>query len=172
MNTRRQFLIRAPLAALVGAATITAVAAQIDSPPLSPTELFVKQVFEDRLTPNGVPDIGLVLKSPRIIVHRELTADGLKMTDRLLPRREGYTFDIKSPSEVQAEADGTGKAIYFLEINGPILNDDSATIWLGVGGMLPRGSKEVLLCCCHAMDQFRRVDGRWQFVKRLHIICS
>ena len=43
---------------------------------------------------------------------------------------------------------------------------------MGVDVTFPKDPKIVKMCCCTGRGEFRRVNGRWTFVKWAETICS
>ena len=97
---------------------------------------------------------------------------GLKLSRAALPQRDGYSFVLLSAAAAQAEADRSGRPVYFITVDQPSITDDTATISLGVDVVSPREPKTINMCCCTGQGQFRRTGGRWAFVKWAQMIIA
>jgi hypothetical protein len=144
----------------------------IDRAAAGDVELLVRQALEDRLAAKNVPDGNLLGSSTRIGIREEMPKAGMKLGREALPQREGYEFFLISLAEAQAEADQSGKPVHVITVDRPSLAEDTATLWLGVDVAFPREPKVIKLCCCTGQGQFRRVEGRWRFVKWASMVCS
>ena len=135
-------------------------------------DVLVKQAVEDRFGAKDLPDGSLLGKATRIAIREEMPEAGLKLSRAALPQRDGYSFVLLSAAAAQAEADRSGRPVYFITVDQPSITDDTATISLGVDLVSPREPKTINMCCCTGQGQFRRTDGRWAFVKWAQMICS
>ena len=135
-------------------------------------EVLVKQAVEDRFGARDLPDRDLLGKATRIAIREEMPEAGLKLSRGALPQRAGYEFFLISEVGAQAEADRIRRAVYFITVDRPSIIEDTATVSLGVDVASPREPKTIKMCCCTGEGQFRRVGGRWTFVKWARTICS
>src|SRR5262245_35173680 len=154
---------------LVGSAR-PLVRAQTPTP--SEVETFVKQAIEDRFAAKNIPDFNLLDKGPRIAIREEMPFAGKKLTKSALPQREGYEFFLISQADSQAQADASNRHVYFITVDRPAITGDTASISLGVDVTFPSKPAMAKLCCCTGRGEFRRVDGRWTFVKWSEMICA
>jgi hypothetical protein len=135
-------------------------------------EVLVKQAVEDRFGARDLPDGNLLGRATRIAIRWEMPEAGLKLSRGALPQRSGYEFFLISEVGAQAEADRVRRAVYFITVDRPSIVEDTATVSLGVDVASPREPKTIKMCCCNGQGQFRRVGGRWRFVKWAQTICS
>jgi hypothetical protein len=135
-------------------------------------EVLVKQAVEDRFAAKDVPDGNLLGKATRIAIREEMPEAGLKLGRAAVPQRDGYSFVLISGAAAQAEADRSGRPVYFITVDQPSISGDTATVSLGVDVVSPREPKTINMCCCTGQGQFRRAGGRWAFVKWAQMICS
>lgn len=135
-------------------------------------EEMVKQAVDDRFSARDLPDGNLLGKASRIAIREEMPEAGLKLSRGVLPQRAGYVFFLISEVGAQAEADRVRRAVYFITVDRPSIIEDTATVSLGVDIASPREPKTITMCCCTGQGQFRRVGGRWTFVKWVQTICS
>ncbi len=135
-------------------------------------DALVKQAVEDRFTARDLPDGNLLGKATRIAIREEMPEAGLKLSRAALPQRDGFSFVLISGAAAQAEADRSGRPVYFIAVDQPSITGDTATISLGVDVVSPREPKTISMCCCTGHGQFRRTGGRWAFVKWAQMICS
>ncbi len=135
-------------------------------------ETLVKQAVEDRFAAKDLPDGNLLGKATRIGIREEMPEAGLKLSRAALPQRDGFSFVLISGAAAQAEADRSGRPVYFITVDQPSITGDTATVSLGVDVVSPREPKTISMCCCTGQGQFRRTGGRWAFVKWARMICS
>ena len=135
-------------------------------------DALVKQAVEDRFAAKDLPDGNLLGKATRIAIREEMPEAGLTLSRAALPQRDGYSFVLISGAAAQAEADRTGRPVYFITVDQPSISGDTATLSLGVDVVSPREPKTINMCCCTGQGQFRRTGGRWTFVKWAQMICS
>lgn len=160
--------------AFILACVLTAAApTQPSSIPVAPAQIqtLVKQALENRLSANDIPDLNLLRSAARIAVRQDMRQARMTLTSDALPHLAGYTSYLVSSTDLQAEADRTEQDVFFVTVDRPSIDQDSATVWLGTGLVLPRTSHSLKLCCCVSQGQFHR-DGAWRFVEWLQRICS
>lgn len=134
-------------------------------------ELFVRQALEDLLAREKLLD-GHLLSSRRIALRKEFPSARLTVSERALPERDGYEFYLITEAEAQVRADENKAPVYFIIIDRPVLAGDTATMTVGVDVLHPREPKVMKLCCCRAVGEFTRPNGRWTWVRWANVVCS
>ena len=169
----RRRLAHVAVLALLASLPVLVAADRQSFPRASPDiELLVKQALEDRFAAGNVPDRNLLGASRRIAIREDMAQARLTLGSAALPQQEGYEFYLLSTTAAQAEADRTGQHVHFVLVDGPAISADLGVVWIGVDFVAPRDRKMIKLCCCSGRGQFRRIDGRWTFVKWLETVCS
>jgi hypothetical protein len=144
--------------------------------PAAPTraeiETFVKQAIEDRFAAKNIPDFNLLDKGTRVAILEEMPAARMRLGKGALPERAGYEFYFIALAATQQQADTMQRPVPFIAVDGPSIAGDTATLSMGVDVTFPTDPKIVKLCCCTGRGEFKRVDGRWTFVKWGQMICS
>jgi hypothetical protein len=148
----------------IGTATLQLASPEIQS--------FVKQTLEDRVRAGQLPDGHLLGNSLRIGVREEMPRAGVRNGPGSLPRLEGREFYLISQIAAQTEADKTGRAQHFVSVDRPSLEGEVGSVLLGVDVAYPKDLNLIKLCCCTGLGQFRRVQGRWTFVKWIGHACA
>jgi hypothetical protein len=178
-HTRAHLLARLVLSSVVAAALQAqgnagrqASPAGTLKPASAEIEAFVRQALEDRLAAGDLPDIGLLGRSTRLAIQRELPRSGLTIGPSALPERAGYEFELITATEAQSEASRTKRTIPFITVDEPIIMGDTATIWLGADLASPDDPTLVKMCCCEGKALFKRTGDRWTFVKWDTLQCS
>ena len=149
-----------------------ALAGQSDTTSTAERSDFVRQAIEDRFKAANIPDFDLLQGSRRIAIREEMPQAKGSVARAALPRIDGYEFYLIATDAAQAEADRTGRNVYFITVDRPSIAGESATVSLGVDLVFPKDPKVVKLCCCSGDGEFRRVQGRWIFVRWTDRICS
>ena len=144
--------------------------------PQAPTraeiDAFVKQAIEDRFAAKNIPDFNLLGPGTKITIREEMPAARMRLGKDALPERPGYEFYLISQAATQQQADTTQRELSFIAVDGPSITGETAVISLGVDVTFPTDPKIAKLCCCTGRGEFRRVNGRWTFVKWADMICS
>jgi hypothetical protein len=147
-----------------------------DQTPAAPTraeiDTFIKQAIEDRFAAKNIPDFNLLDKGTRIAVREEMPAARMKLGRDALPERAGYEFYLIALAATQQQADTMQRPVPFIAVDGPSITGDTAAISMGVDVTFPTDPKIAKLCCCTGRGEFKRVNGRWTFVKWADMICS
>ena len=108
----------------------------------------------------------------RIGIREELPKAGLKLTPEAVPKLQGVEFYLTSFLDTQRAADATNRPVTFIAADQPTITGDKATLRLGLDVSFPTNPEVVKLCCCSALGEFRRDQGRWVFVKWGEMICG
>ncbi len=133
---------------------------------------FVRAALEERIAAKDLPDLGMLRNQTRIGIREEMPGARLRLDQRALPHVHGLDFYLITQAAAQAQADRTKDSVAFLIVERPVINGDEATVRLGSDVAIPTNPKVVKMCCCESDGQFRRVDGRWTFVKWTLMQCS
>ena len=159
---------------LIVACVLTAAAGAQPTPtPEAPQQIqiLVKQALEDRLAANNIPDLNLARSQARIAIRQDMPRSDMSLTSEALPHVEGYEFYLSSAANLQADADRTARDIFFITVDQPSIENDTATISIGTDIVFPQAPTRFKLCCCVGTGQFHK-DGVWTFVKWARLICS
>jgi hypothetical protein len=135
-------------------------------------ERLVRQALEDRIAAQDIPDGNLLRNATRVAIREEMPHSALKLGRGALPQLPGFEFYLISEATAQGEADKTGQPVHFITVDLPSIVGDTATISIGLDLVPPREPEVIKLCCCTGSAEFRRLDGRWKFVKWTSTICS
>jgi len=141
-------------------------------PASAEVDVLIREALEDRLAARNLPDMGFLGTSTRVSIREEMPSAGLRIGVKAVPQTLGSEFRLTSLSALQSEADRISTAVYFIAVDSPVITGELATVWLGVSMVLPDKPGVVMLCCCAAEGQFRRVDGRWTFGRWMRRTCS
>jgi hypothetical protein len=150
--------------------SIVCTAAQVEQDSrlrLAPAEIetLVRDALENHLSGKRVFERVISDTSRSIAIRMDLPQAGMRLSSGALPRHARYEFRLVSLAEAQAEADRTQQPFFFVEVDRPVIDGETATMWVGTDLTLPSKSDWVKTCCCDGVGHFRRVDGRWIFVK-------
>ncbi|HUS31393.1 MAG TPA: hypothetical protein VMZ53_22935 [Kofleriaceae bacterium] len=120
---------------------------------------------------DSVPDSGLLQHETTILVDRDLAYDGTggTLTADALPRG---AFALRSPSEMQTDADRTDKYVHYIFIHDLHIEGDRATFWVGVHLKLPNHPEGPGTCCCSAEQLYVKRNGAWTYAETTSSICS
>jgi len=135
-------------------------------------ERLVKQSIDGLWAAGRIPDGNVLTRSTRIAVRVEMTQTGFILSPAALPQRSGYEFRLVDRDTIQEEADRTKKGVYFIVVDRPAIDGNSATLSIGVDVTFPKELKVGKLCCCVGQGQFTKKDNTWTFVKWLNMGCS
>jgi hypothetical protein len=128
----------------------------------------IRQVLIDRIAAKDIPDFGLLRGATRIAIRSDGLGFGVTLGKDALPTLEGYQLRLISSEEAKAEADRTQASVYFIAVDGLTVSGDTATLSIGVDFAMPPNPKLVKMCCCSRSLEYRRVNGRWVFVRWGH----
>ena len=135
-------------------------------------ETLVRQALEDRLAAGDFPDRNLLGSARRIAIREEMPQARMKLGAGALPQQDGYEFYLISEKAAQVEADSGGHFVHFITVDEASIDEDTATVWLGVDFVFRHDPKLLKMCCCKGLGRFQRIDGRWTFVKWAIRVCS
>ncbi len=107
-----------------------------------------------------------------MIVRQEMPQISRSLSRAALPKRDGYEFVLVPASEIQAEANRTGRIVNYIWVDQAIIMDDAAKIAIGVDFVMPAGSTDVKLCCCDTRGYFQYRDNRWRVLQWTIVKCS
>lgn len=167
-------------APIVTAATVIAILATVpltgspwsQSAAPDAVQAFVRAALMDRFRANDIPDYKVLGTSHRIGIRSSMPEAAMLLTDASLPDVDGYAFFLLSPSEAQTTADRRSETVAFITVDRPVLEGDTATVWLGVDVAAPTHPNTIRLCCCSGKAEYRRIRDGWSFVKWSTMICS
>jgi len=142
------------------------------TPSRAEIEAFVKQAIEDRFAAKNIPDFNLLGKGTRIAILEEMPAARTRLGKDALPVIAGVEFYLIARAATQQQADTMQRPVPFIAVDGPSIAGDTAAISMGVDVTFPTDPKIAKLCCCTGRGEFKRVTGRWTFVKWADMICS
>jgi hypothetical protein len=132
---------------------------------------FVREAIADRFQAGDIPDMNLLRDRSHVYVSKELPSDGVQLTERALPKIPGLRFELISFAELSAMAARTRSDVFYIAVDSPRLEPESATISLGIDFVA--ASKDTLkMCCCTGHGEFRMTANRWAFVKWTSMTCS
>jgi protein-S-isoprenylcysteine O-methyltransferase Ste14 len=158
--------------ALVLGVTMNVAGQGLPRPAPAEVEELVRQAVEDRFSAHDIPDQNLLRALARIGVRADMPRAGLTLSERALPRRDGYEFYLITQEAAQEEADRLKAQILYLTVDRPVITGSTATCVIGVDVVFPREPKAAKLCCCTGLGEFQRSDGKWRFVKWGSRICA
>jgi hypothetical protein len=128
-------------------------------------DALLRQVLADRIAAKDIPDFGLLRGAKRIAVRSDRVGLPFALGKGALPALEGFELRLISTEEAQAEAERTQAIVPFIAIENLQIGGDSAGLWIGVDYTMPPDPKHVKMCCCSRSLEYRRVEGRWVFVR-------
>ena len=159
------------MAAVVAAAVLHAQAPAMGREAGAKIQDFVREAIADRFQAGDIPDMNLLRDRSHVYVSRELPSDSVQLTERALPNIPDSRFELISFAELSAMAARTRSDVFYIAVDSPRIEQESATISLGVDFVA--ASKETLkMCCCSGRGEFRRTESRWAFVKWISMTCS
>ena len=126
-------------------------------------DALIRQVLADRIAAKDIPDFGLIQGTTRIAVRSDRVR--LPLGKEALPALEGYELRLISIEEAKAEAERTKTMVPFIVIENLQIAGDTARLWIGVDYAMAPDPNLVKMCCCSRALEYRRVEGRWVFVR-------
>jgi len=133
------------------------------APASAEVETFVREALADRLVAGDIPDIHLLRRADakRFHVRAELPGSRIRITSRALPSTPGTELALVTLADAQEAATRTGQPFRFVVVDHVNIAGTQASLWLGVGLVVPPGF--VKMCCCERQAEFERREGRWLF---------
>ncbi len=120
---------------------------------------------------SSLPDSGLMPEKGPLPLLAQLGFEGPPLASDLLMTPSRWALNPRSAW--QAKADAAGKSQYVVEIGLPDVEGDVATVSVGVQLVTQTSFRGVVLCCCTAIDIYRRnARGVWRFEKRDGTVCA
>ena len=135
-------------------------------------EDLVRQALQDRFGADDIPDLALLEDRSHVLLSSELRRARLQLTARALPRIEGTRFALIGVADAQALADRSHHDVVSLTVDDPAIEGDRASLWIGTDLTIPSQKGVVRMCCCEGRGDFKKMDGRWIFVKWALTRCS
>jgi len=131
----------------------------------------VRDAIADRFRAGDIPDINLLPDRSRVLVRRELPSDSVQLTERALPKLTGSRFELISFADAQVMTAATAHDVVYIVVDAPRIEDDTATISLGVD-FVAADKAALKMCCCSGRARFRRKADHWSFADWSSISCS
>jgi hypothetical protein len=135
-------------------------------------QTLVRQAIEDRMAAQNIPDLDFRRPSPTLLIRREMPRAKMMLGPDAVPQVSGYTFLLRTNTELQLEAEQTHTSTMFIIVNSAGITGNTALVDLGTDVVFPSVPKVSKQCCCVGNGRFNRVGSRWVFERWVDMVCS